>query len=79
MTRFFLAGTFVNINSKMEESEKSSESVSAKNNADKAGEVSSQASTRRNDSVKSSQTKPRLKLFNKVMEKSLQWMLDNAR
>lgn len=63
----------------MEESEKSSESVSAKNNADKAGEVSSQASTRRNDSVKSSQTKPRLKLFNKVMEKSLQWMLDNAR
>lgn len=79
MTRFFLAGTFVNINSKMEESEKSSESVSANNNADKAGEVSSQASTRRNDSVKSSQTKPRLKLFNKVMEKSLQWMLDNAR
>ncbi|XP_051715737.1 polyamine-modulated factor 1 [Ctenopharyngodon idella] len=62
----------------MEESEKSSESVSANNNADKAGEVSSQASTRRNDSVKSSQTKPRLKLFNKVMEKSLQWMLDNA-
>ncbi|XP_067220125.1 polyamine-modulated factor 1 [Chanodichthys erythropterus] len=45
-----------------------SESVSAKNNADKV-DVSSR---------QSSQTKPRLKLFNKVMEKSLQWLLDNA-
>lgn len=63
----------------MEESEKSSESVSAQNNADKVGDVSSEASTRRNDSVKSSQSKPRLKLFSKVMEKSLQWLLDNAR
>ncbi|XP_056106249.1 polyamine-modulated factor 1 [Rhinichthys klamathensis goyatoka] len=62
----------------MEESEKSSESVSAQNNADKVGDVSSEASTRRNDSVKSSQSKPRLKLFSKVMEKSLQWLLDNA-
>ncbi|KAK9962901.1 hypothetical protein ABG768_006139 [Culter alburnus] len=45
-----------------------SESVSAKNNADKV-DVSSR---------QSSQTKPRLKLFNKVIEKSLQWLLDNA-
>ncbi|XDV36950.1 hypothetical protein PO909_006654 [Leuciscus waleckii] len=62
----------------MEEPEKSSESVSAQNNADKVGDVSLEASTRRNDSVKSSQSKPRLKLFSKVMEKSLQWLLDNA-
>lgn len=77
-----MAGTFVNINSSacenMEEPEKSSESDSSKSNADKAGEVYAQASTRRNDSVKSSQPKPRLKLFSKVMEKSLQWLLDNA-
>ncbi|KAF4104613.1 polyamine-modulated factor 1 [Onychostoma macrolepis] len=58
----------------MEESEKSSESVSAKSTADKVDDGSS----RRNDSVKSSQSKPRLKLFSKVMEKSLQWLLDNA-
>ncbi|KAK7138292.1 hypothetical protein R3I94_013804 [Phoxinus phoxinus] len=62
----------------MEESEKSSESVSAQNIADKVCDVSSEASTRRNDSVKSTQSKPRLKLFSKVMEKSLQWLLDNA-
>ncbi|XP_077091951.1 polyamine-modulated factor 1 [Siphateles boraxobius] len=62
----------------MEESEKSSESVSAQNNAGKVGDVPSELSTRRNDSVKSSQSKPRLKLFSKVMEKSLQWLLDNA-
>ncbi|KAL1262332.1 hypothetical protein QQF64_007597 [Cirrhinus molitorella] len=64
----------------MEEPEKSnvSEAVSAKSNVDKVDDVSSQASTRRNDSVKSSQSKPRLKLFSKVMEKSLQWLLDNA-
>lgn len=65
-----LAGIFVNINRNMEESEKSSECVSA----DKADGGSS----RRKDSVKSSQSKPRLKLFSKVMEKSLQWLLDNA-
>ncbi|KAK2891352.1 hypothetical protein Q8A67_013995 [Cirrhinus molitorella] len=64
----------------MEEPEKSnvSEAVSAKSNVDKVDDVSSQASNRRNDSVKSSQSKPRLKLFSKVMEKSLQWLLDNA-
>ncbi|XP_067314054.1 polyamine-modulated factor 1 [Pseudorasbora parva] len=60
----------------MEESEQSSQPASAQNNKD--GDVSSQESTRRNDSVKSSQSKPRLKLFSKVMEKSLQWLLDNA-
>lgn len=59
----------------MEESEKSSEPVLEKTNVDKVDDVS----TRRNDSVKSSQSKPRLKLFSKVMEKSLQWLLDNAR
>ncbi|KAI2647441.1 Polyamine-modulated factor 1 [Labeo rohita] len=58
----------------MEESEKSSEPVLEKTNVDKVDDVS----TRRNDSVKSSQSKPRLKLFSKVMEKSLQWLLDNA-
>ncbi|XP_059372620.1 polyamine-modulated factor 1-like [Carassius carassius] len=58
----------------MEESEKSSESVSANSHVDKAEDGSSN----RNDSVKSSQSKPRLKLFSKVMEKSLQWLLDNA-
>ncbi|XP_016414395.1 polyamine-modulated factor 1-like [Sinocyclocheilus rhinocerous] len=58
----------------MEESEKSGESVSAKSSVDKVDDGSS----RRNDSVKSSQSKPRLKLFGKVMEKSLQWLLDNA-
>ncbi|XP_052010807.1 polyamine-modulated factor 1-like [Xyrauchen texanus] len=65
----------------MEESEKNSESVSVKNDVDKvgdSGEVSSRASTRRNDSVKSSQSKPRLKLFKKVTEKSLQWLVENA-
>ncbi len=75
VTRVLLAGTFVNINRNMEESEKSSESVSAKSNVDEVDDGSS----RRNDSVKSSQSKPRLKLFSKVMEKSLQWLLDNAR
>ncbi|XP_051514062.1 polyamine-modulated factor 1-like [Myxocyprinus asiaticus] len=65
----------------MEESEKNSESVSVKSDVDKvsdSGEVSSRASTRRNDSVKSSQSKPRLKLFKKVTEKSLQWLVENA-
>uniref|UniRef100_A0A671RBW9 Polyamine-modulated factor 1-like n=1 Tax=Sinocyclocheilus anshuiensis TaxID=1608454 RepID=A0A671RBW9_9TELE len=59
----------------MEESEKSGESFSAKGSVDKVDES---GSSRRNDSVKSSQSKPRLKLFGKVMEKSLQWLLDNA-
>lgn len=75
VTRVLLAGTFVNINRNMEESEKSREPVSAESNADEVDDGSS----RRNDSVKSSQSKPRLKLFSKVMEKSLQWLLDNAR
>uniref|UniRef100_A0A671NEC0 Uncharacterized protein n=1 Tax=Sinocyclocheilus anshuiensis TaxID=1608454 RepID=A0A671NEC0_9TELE len=71
------AGTFVNIYSAMEESEKSSESVSAETNVDNVEDVSSQASARRSDSVKASQSKTRLKLFNKVTEKSLRWLLDN--
>uniref|UniRef100_A0A8C2E7M9 Si:dkey-6i22.5 n=1 Tax=Cyprinus carpio TaxID=7962 RepID=A0A8C2E7M9_CYPCA len=50
----------------MEESEKSCESVSTKSSVD------------RDDSVRSSQSKPRLKLFSKVIEKSLRWLLDNA-
>uniref|UniRef100_A0A8C2CSY5 Si:dkey-6i22.5 n=1 Tax=Cyprinus carpio TaxID=7962 RepID=A0A8C2CSY5_CYPCA len=58
----------------MEESEKSSEAVSDKTNVDGVEDVSA----RRSDSVKASQSKPRLKLFSKVMEKSLQWLLDNA-
>uniref|UniRef100_A0A673MLP6 Si:dkey-6i22.5 n=1 Tax=Sinocyclocheilus rhinocerous TaxID=307959 RepID=A0A673MLP6_9TELE len=60
------------------ESGTAAESVSAETNVDKVENVSSQASARRSDSVKASQSKPRLKLFNKVMEKSLQWLLDNA-
>ncbi|XP_016092753.1 polyamine-modulated factor 1 [Sinocyclocheilus grahami] len=59
----------------MAEPEKSGGSVSAESSVDKVDE---RGSSRRNDSVKSSQSKPRLKLFGKVMEKSLQWLLDNA-
>lgn len=65
----------------MEEIERKNESHSVENNVDKAGiqgNVSSEASVRRNDAVRSSQSKPRLKLFQKVMEKSLQWLVDNA-
>lgn len=65
----------------MEGIEKKNESHSVENNVGKGGiqgNVSSEASARRNDAVKSAQSKPRLKLFQKVMEKSLQWLVDNA-
>ncbi|TRY98759.1 hypothetical protein DNTS_025496 [Danionella cerebrum] len=63
----------------MEALEQAAESVTTQNDVDKGGDGSSQAPTaRRKDSVKCSQSKPRLKLFSKVMEKSLQWLLDNA-
>ncbi|KAI7801263.1 polyamine-modulated factor 1 [Triplophysa rosa] len=65
----------------MEETEKKTESHSVENNVDEVGihvNVSSEASARRNDAVKSSQSKPRLKLFQKVMEKSLQWLVNSA-
>ncbi|XP_043089161.1 polyamine-modulated factor 1 [Puntigrus tetrazona] len=42
-----------------------------------AGEAN-EGSSRRHESLKSSQCKPRLKLFSKVMEKSLRWLLDSA-
>ncbi|XP_026081184.1 polyamine-modulated factor 1-like [Carassius auratus] len=59
----------------MEEPEKSRASVSAKTDVDSVKDVSCRASA---DSVKASRSKPRLKVFSKVMEKSLQWLLDNA-
>ncbi|XP_052006101.1 polyamine-modulated factor 1-like [Xyrauchen texanus] len=65
----------------MEESEKDSESVSVKSDVCKVVDsdaVSARKSTNRNYSVKSSQWKPRLKLFKKVTEKSLQWLVENA-
>ncbi|XP_055034245.2 polyamine-modulated factor 1 isoform X1 [Misgurnus anguillicaudatus] len=58
----------------MEEPEKSRESISVQNNEVNVGV----SSARRNDSVRSSQIKPRLKLFQKVMAKSLQWLVENA-